>query len=49
MGKKVKLTPMNSSQKTPLTRVLLKDPPEKRGIHKVNPSKTPNTAPKERT
>jgi hypothetical protein len=49
IGKKVKLTPINSNQKTPLTRVLLKELPEKSGIHKVKPSKTPKTAPKERT
>jgi hypothetical protein len=49
IGKKVRLTPIKRSQNTPLTRVLLKDPPENRGIHKVKPKRTPKTAPKERT
>jgi len=49
IGKKVKLTPINRSQNTPLTKRFLKLNPEKRGIQSVNPNKTPNTAPKDKT
>jgi len=49
MGKKVKFTPIKRSQNTPLIKVLLKDPPVKRGAQRVNPNKIPNTAPRERT
>jgi hypothetical protein len=46
MGKNVKLTPINNSQKTPEIREFLILVPEKIGIHKVKPAKIPNTAPK---
>jgi hypothetical protein len=49
IGKKVKLTPTNKSQKTPITSVLLKEAPENRGNHRENPHKIPKTAPKDKT
>lgn len=49
IGKKVKLTPKNIDQKTPVTPALLSLLPKKRGLQKVTPHNTPNTAPKDKT